>query len=66
MAAPESRGQTLVWEALKMIPPPVAVMPELTAEDVAWLNDQMALTDRPPVSYARELPRPPVAVVVSC
>lgn len=58
MVAWESRGQTLAWEGLKMIPPPLAVRPELTADDVAWLNDQMALTERPPVRYARELPVP--------
>jgi hypothetical protein len=42
-----------------MIPPPLAIRPELTEDDVRWLNDQMALVDRPPVQYARELPRPP-------
>lgn len=58
-------GQKLNHAGVAMIPPPVAVVPELTADDVAWLNDQMALTERPPVRYARELPRPPVACVVS-
>lgn len=29
------------------LPPPLAVHPELTSEDVAWLNDQLALAGRP-------------------
>lgn len=46
-------------------PPRLDVRPELAADDVAWLNDQMALIDRPEVRYARELPRPPVSQIVS-
>jgi hypothetical protein len=42
------------------IPPPLAVRPELTDEDVAWLNEQLALTSRPPVQYARVLPAAPL------
>jgi hypothetical protein len=59
MSAHESYAMTTEWEALKLIPPPLAVRPELTADDVAWLNGQLALTDRPPVRYSRELPLPP-------
>jgi hypothetical protein len=40
-------------------PPRLAVRPELTEADVAWLNQQMALTDQPPVTYARAIPAPP-------
>jgi len=47
------------------LPARLAVRPELTAADVTWLNDQLALTERPPVRYARELPRPPIWTVVS-
>lgn len=50
--------QMLNLAGVAMIPPPLAVMPELAVDDVAWLNEQMALTDRPPVRYARELPIP--------
>lgn len=50
--------QKLLRSGVAMIPPPLAVMPELAADDVAWLNEQMALTGRPPVRYARELPVP--------
>jgi hypothetical protein len=53
-------GQRTNLAGVAMIPPPLAVCPELTADDVAWLNEQMALTDRPPVRYARELPIPPL------
>lgn len=58
MAARESYATTLRWEALKLIPPPLAVCPELTDDDVAWLNGQLALTERPPMTYAREVPVP--------
>jgi hypothetical protein len=46
-------------------PPRMDVRPELTTEDVAWLNKQMALTESPPVRYARRMPRPPAWGVVS-
>lgn len=44
---------------VEAIPPPLAVRPELTDGDVTWLNEQLALTERPSVRYARELPAPP-------
>jgi hypothetical protein len=53
-------GQKLNAAGVAMIPPPLAVRPELTADDVAWLNEQMAHTERPPVRYAREMPLPPM------
>lgn len=51
------RGLSLAGVAA--IPPPLAVRPEMTDGDVTWLNEQMALTERPPVRYARQLPAPP-------
>lgn len=51
-------GQRVNLAGVAMIPPPMAVRPELTADDVAWLNEQMALTERPPVQYARAVPIP--------
>lgn len=57
-SAIDNWGQKLNAAGVAMIPPPLAVRPELTADDVAWLNEQMALTDRPPVRYARDLPVP--------
>lgn len=68
-SAIDNWGQKLNAAGVAMIPPPLAVRPELTADDVAWLNEQMALTERPPVRYARKLPdppRPPAWKVVSC
>lgn len=47
---------------LDCIPPPLAIRPELKQEDVDWLNDQMAITGKPPVKYSRRLPRPPAHV----
>jgi hypothetical protein len=47
-------------------PPRLHVDRHLTADDVAWLNSQLELVDRPAVTFARELPCPPVSVVVSC
>lgn len=32
------------------------VCPELTDEDVAWLNGQLQLVDRPTVAYLRDPP----------
>lgn len=58
VSAIEGWGQKLNAAGAAMIPPPTAVRPELTTDDVAWLNEQMALTDRPPVRYAREIPIP--------
>jgi len=63
-SAIDNWGQKLNAAGVAMIPPPTAVRPELTPDDVAWLNEQMALTGRPPVRYACVLPRPPVAIVV--
>lgn len=56
------------WGRVPVIqcPPRLAVLPELTADDVAWLNKHLALTEQPPVRYARELPCPPVAIRVQC
>lgn len=51
-------GQKLNAAGAAMIPPPTALRPELTDGDVAWLNGQMALTGRPPVQFAREIPIP--------
>ena len=59
-------GQRLNLAGVAMIPPPLAVRPELTAADVEWLNRHMDLTGRPSLRYAREEPRPPIAIVVSC
>lgn len=42
------------------IPASLAVLPELTEDDVTWLNQQMALVDNPPIRYAREVPLPPL------
>ncbi len=41
------------------LPPPLAVRPDLTDGDVAWLNAQLALCDEPAVHYTRDLPTPP-------
>jgi hypothetical protein len=38
--------------------PPVTVRPELTDDDVAWLNEHLDLAGDPSVRYARE-PEPP-------
>lgn len=43
------------------LPPRLAVHPELTDDDVAWLNEQLTLVDRPAVRYARALPLPPLS-----
>lgn len=48
-----------------MIPPPLAIRPELTDGDVAWLNGQLALVDTPQVRYARMLPASPMMQVRS-
>ena len=40
-------------------PPRLAVHPELTADDVAWLNRQLELVDTPTVRFAREIAVPP-------
>lgn len=53
-------GQRLDPAGAAMIPSPLDVRPELTDEDVAWLNEHMALTERPPVRYARRLSVPPL------
>lgn len=37
----------------------LAVRPELTVDDIAWLNEQMAMVGDPPVRYVREVPLPP-------
>ena len=52
-------GQREVPGGREMIPPPLAVRPEFTDDDVRWLNAQMQLTGKPPVRYAREMPPPP-------
>lgn len=59
-SAIDNWGQKLNAAGVAMIPPPTAVHPELTDDDVAWLNDQLALTERPPMRYARTLPPPPL------
>lgn len=51
--------QSLNLAGVAMIPPPLAVRPELTDDDVDWLNTQLQLVGRPPVVYARRLPQPP-------
>lgn len=43
----------------------VDVRPDLTDDDVAWLNQQLELVDLP-TRFVREQPRPPVWKVVSC
>lgn len=40
-------------------PPRTALDPRLTDDDVAWLNGQLELVDRPTVRFAREIPLPP-------
>ncbi len=52
-------GQKANAAGIAMIPPPTALRPELTDDDVVWLNGQMELTGRPSVQYARSLPTPP-------
>ena len=52
-------AQGLNAAGVAAIPPPLAVRPELNDDDIAWLNEQLALTSRPPVRYARALPLPP-------
>lgn len=51
--------QKMVPGAERLLPPRLAVRPELTDDDVAWLNGQMAMVDNPPVRYVREIPLPP-------
>jgi hypothetical protein len=53
-------GLALDPAGVAAIPPPLDVRPELKPEDVDWLNAQMAVAGRPPVTYARALPPPPV------
>lgn len=64
MTARWTREREFEWQATveRFRPTPVAVRPELTDDDVAWLNEQMARVGNPPVRYAREIPLPPVAV----
>lgn len=51
----------MVWTGpTRPLLPRLALRPELTEEDVAWLNRQMGMTDDPPVRYAREIPLPPL------
>lgn len=52
--------QRLNLAGVAMIPPPLDVRPELTDDDVDWLNTQLQLGGRPPVVYARQLPKPPL------
>jgi hypothetical protein len=51
--------QKLAPGASRLLPPRLAVRPELTDDDVAWLNRQLELVDRPEVRFARTLPLPP-------
>jgi hypothetical protein len=40
-------------------PPRVHLDAHLTDDDVAWLNDQLAIVDAPTVRFAREIKPPP-------
>lgn len=40
-------------------PPLTYLDPNLTGDDVAWLNRQMELIDKPTVRFAREIALPP-------
>jgi len=41
-------------------PPRVALNPNLTDDDVAWLNGQLELVETPTVRFAREIKPPPL------
>ena len=45
---------------------PIRLVPELTDDDVAWLNAQLELCDEPTVHYARELWPPPLPSGRAC
>lgn len=52
----------MVWTVpvdLSDLPPRLAVRPELTDEDVRWLNSHLELVDRPAVKYSRQGPPTP-------
>lgn len=42
-----------------VVPPTLAVRPELTEADVGWLNAQLDLCGRASVRYARQVPTQP-------